>query len=203
MTDEDEARRKRKGQEEFQTARKSYVDAAQAKAYWAGEEQNARNEKNRTASAISSSRTDKLNFEKRLKDIQNIIRMLEGTSGGLFSTNVPGSIQGANTSLRTTNENYHRSIQLIGGGSADMENAFRAKSVEEDPYSSSALTEYRKAARELEREIENLKQQIAQLSSQMDALSQKIRNCSAQQSAANWKMVTSSYDMARTKHFMD
>ena len=203
MTDEDEARKKRKGQDEFLAARKSYVDAAQAKAYWAGEEQDARNEKKRTASAISNSRTDKLNFEKRLKDIQNIIRMLEGTAGGLFSTNVPGSIRGANVSLRTTNENYHRSIQLIGGGSADIEDAFRAKSVEEDRYSSSALNEYKNAARDLEEKIENLKRQIATLSGQMDALSQKISNCSAQQNAANWKMVTSSYDMARTKHFMD
>ena len=186
--------------ENFFNARDTYTKAATEKAYWANQEENARNAKNYAAAQISSSRSEKINFEKRLQGIRDIIKMLEG--GGFFSTDVPATIRDANTTLTSTNDSYHKCIRLSEGGAADMENVFQAQSVPDDQNSGRALEEFKAAARELDAAIKDLERRIANLEGQMGELTKKINACSAEQASLRKTMWSSSYDMLRYRSAM-
>ena len=71
-----------------------YNSAASQKKASEQQESNYRAQKDAAKNALSNAKSDKVNFEKRLRGIEDIIKMLEGT-GGWFSTDVPGEISTA------------------------------------------------------------------------------------------------------------
>jgi len=158
-------------------------------------------EKNAAISQKDSLSTQKLNFEQRLEGIVNIIRMLEGSGG--FSANVPEAIAKAVSSIKTADSSYHESIRMLGGvAAASLETAFKARGVEEDYNSASALQGYRAEKTRLEQAIEELKAQIAALSSQISALTGKISACGAAQAALKKTMNSCAYEMNHYRRFM-
>ena len=189
-------------EEEYQRSRNRYQEAAYQKTYWSNQEQELRNQKKYTADVIKSDNSKRVNFEKRLDGIEKIIKILEGD--GVFTSSVPRSITNANQSLQSANHQYLKCIQLSGGsGAANMEDSFKAPTVQGDTNSSQALEAYKNAKIKLEQDIKDLKAQIALLSGQMDDLSRKISNASTQQWSARSAMISSAYDMVRYKRAMN
>ena len=182
--------------EQFARSKKSYYEAEQRRAQLSNQMDNYRAEKKYAAAQISNARGERTNFEKRLRGIEDIIKVLEGT--GWFSENAPQSISKANSALQSANSDYQQCIRLSGGVSAaDMEGTFRAKSVEEDPNSGQALDAYRQERERLAREIENLNRMIDGFSAQMSELTGKMNACAAEQSAVRRSMMSSACEMAR------
>ena len=166
------------------------------------QEQSYAAERSAANSQMSSLSAQKLNFEKRLEGIENIIKMLEG-SGGWFSANVPGAISKAISSIQKTDTSYHQSIRMTGGSAtASLETAFKAKTVEEDNNSASALQGYKAEKARLEQSIAELKAQIATLSSLISSLSSKISACSSEQAVLQTTMNASAYEMNHYRRFM-
>lgn len=166
------------------------------------QEQSYASEKNAATSKMNGLSAQKLNFEKRLEGIENIIKMLEG-SGGWFSTNVPGAISKAVSSIKKADTSYRQSIRMSGGvAAASLETAFKAKGVEEDGNSASALQGYKAEKARLEQSIADIKAQIAALSGLISSLSSKISACSADQAALQRTMNSSAYEMNHYKKFM-
>lgn len=188
-------------EDQFISAKKSYYEAEQRRAQLSNQMDNYRAEKKYAAEQISSARGERTNFEKRLRGIESIIKMLEGT--GWSSKNAPQSIDKANSALQSANSNYQQCIRLSGGVSAaDMEETFHAKSVEEDANSGQALEAYRREKERLAQAIEDLNRMIDGFSEQMSELTGKINACSAEQSSVRRVMMSSACQMAQCRFYM-
>ena len=68
--------------EEYYASKSRYANAANQRASAAKAAENCSYEKSQALSAIESCKNDKLNFEKRIEDIQTIIGAMEGSGGG-------------------------------------------------------------------------------------------------------------------------
>ena len=179
-----------------------YSSAASQRNASIRQEQSYSAERSAANSQMSSLSAQKLNFEKRLEGIENIIKMLEG-SGGWFSANVPSAIFKAVSSIQKADTSYHQSIRMTGGSAAaSLETAFKTKTVEEDNNSASALQGYKAEKARLEQSIAELKAQIAALSSLISSLSSKISECNAVQAALQTTMNASAYEMNHYRRFM-
>lgn len=191
--------RRDEAEEQYARSRQSYYDAEQRRAQLGNQIDNYQQQKRYAAAQISSARGEKTNFEKRLRGIEEIIKVLEGS--GWFSENAPQSIDKANSALQSANSNYQQCIQLTNGTppAADMEETFRAKSVEDDPNSGEALRAYRQERDRLQQAIIDLNNKINACYAEMDSLTKKISVCSAEQSSARRIMMYNACEMARCK----
>ena len=186
-------------EEQYARSKQSYYEAEQQRARLSNQIDNYREQKKYAAAQISSAKGEKTNFEKRLRGIESIIKVLEGS--GWFSENAPQSISKANNALQSANNSYQNCIRLTNGTppAADMEATFRAKSVEDDPNSSVALKEYHRERDRLEQAIIDLNNRINGCYAEMESLTKKISACSAEQSSARRIMMNSVCEMVRCK----
>lgn len=179
-----------------------YYDAASEKRASERLESSLREQRQNASSKISSFKNDKINFERRLEGIKNIIKTLEG-NGGWFSTNVPEAIDKANKALDKADSSYAKSIRVSAIHAASLNTAFHVKSVENDRNSAEALQQYRNERDSLAKKIEDLRQSIAQLNADVEMCSRKIRECSALQSSLRSKMFSYSFEMNHYAKFMN
>jgi len=148
--------------------------------------------------------SQKLNFEKRLEGIEEIIKMMEGTSIGWFSVGVPEAISRANRSLNEADSAYHSCMVVTDGPSAaSLTQAFETKTVEGEASSSAALQQYKAEKARLEQAIENLKRQLANIGNAIDTINAQIRNNSATIDSLRNVMNSSAYEMDHYKKFMN
>ncbi len=190
-------------QEAYSYYKRKYNQAASQKRDSERQEQEYLAQKDSAARECSSLSTQRLNFEKRLSGIQELIKMLEG-SGGWFSLNVPEVIAKAQKSLAQTDASFRSSVILTDGiGAADLCAAYETKTVAGESHSASALAAFRAEKTRLEQEILRLKERIAQLSALVDDLNRKVRNCNATQSQLRSAMNSYAYDMNHYKRYID
>lgn len=179
-----------------------YNEAAEQKKASERQEAAYSSEKKAAAQDLDDCSRKKVNFEKRLRGIEDIIKMLEG-SGGWFSTNVPETIEKAQKSIAKADASFRGSMRLSGGsGSASLEEALKPKTVDEDPHSSAALAEFKAEKARLEQAIEDLRVQIDSLSTLIDSLNKKIKACNAQQGSLQSAMTSYAYDMNHYKKYV-
>lgn len=187
--------------EAYEYYKGKYYNAANQKRASERQERTYASEKTAASSELCSLSSQKGNFEKRLQGIEDIIKMLEGSSGW-FSTNVPAAIEKAQRSIAKADSSYRRSIRLSGGaGAASLESAFKTRTVEADPHSSSALSSFKAEQARLEEAINNLNTQIINLSSLVSSLSSKIRSCNSTQASLQASMNSYAYDMNHYKKY--
>lgn len=180
--------------------RNRYNNAASQKASSERREANYINQKNSAVCQMNDLSSQKLNFEKRLEQIGNIIRMLEGSSG---TNNVPSIIAKGIQAVTRTDESYRGAIRLSGVAPAAFASIFNVKTVESDPNSSSALAKYKSEKARLEQAIADLKTQIASLSSAIAGLNSAISSCNAEQASLRSSMLSSATEMNHYKKYMD
>lgn len=179
-----------------------YCNAANQKYASEKQEQSYVSQKSSASSRMRSLSSEKVNFEKRLNGIVNIIKMLEG-NGGWFAVNVPSTISKVSSALSKTDSSYRNSIKMTGGvAAASLESAFKAKSVDSDINSATALQRYKTEKARLEQEIANLNTQITTLTNTISTLTSKINACNATQASLRSSMNSYAYEMNHYKKYM-
>lgn len=187
--------------DEYYASKSRYNQAANQRYASQRAEANYRSQRAQSMDKISECRSDKLNFERRVKDIAAIIGALEGT-GHLFSADVPGTISSYNKSGETASNSFRDSIKNSDVPAANLAEIFRGKSVEEDANSSAALNEYKAEKARLEQALRDLENQINSLRNSVDTLTRQISACNIEQIHLRRVMVTSAFDMSHFRRFM-
>lgn len=179
-----------------------YEDAANQKRASERLESSYVSQKNSAVSQLNAASSQRVNLEKRLEGVEEIIKMLEG-SGGWFTSSVPEAIDKAKSKLKQADSSYRSSIRVIGGTTAaSIETAFAIKSVEEDPNSANALSEFKKERTRIEQAITELQSQINNLSSLISSLTSSINACNQTQASLQSAMNSYAYDMNHYHGFM-
>lgn len=179
-----------------------YEDAANQKRASERLESSYVSQKNSAVSQLNAASSQRVNLEKRLEGVEKIIKMLEG-SGGWFTSSVPEAIDKAKSKLKQADSSYRSSIRVIGGTTAaSIETAFAIKSVEEDPNSANALSEFKKERTRIEQAITELQSQINNLSSLISSLTSSINACNQTQASLQSAMNSYAYDMNHYHGFM-
>ena len=179
-----------------------YEDAANQKRASERLESSYVSQKNSAVSQLNAASSQRVNLEKRLEGVEKIIKMLEG-SGGWFTSSVPEAIDKAKSKLKQADSSYRSSIRVIGGTTAaSIETAFAIKSVEEDPNSANALSEFKKERTRIEQAITELQSKINNLSSLISSLTSSINACNQTQASLQSAMNSYAYDMNHYHGFM-
>ena len=185
--------------EAYEYYKGKYNRAANQKAASEHKERGYISERNAATAKINALNPQKTNLEKRLRGVEEIIKMMEG-KGGWFSANVPESIERAKNAVTKTDESFRRSIKLSGGISAAcLETAFKTKTVSEDEHTASALSAFIAERNRLEEKLALINKQITDVSSQISSLKRKIDACNAEQASLRSSMNSYLYDMNHYK----
>jgi chromosome segregation ATPase len=158
-------------------------------------------EKTTVSAKYNSLSGQKVDINERLEGIIRVIKMLEGTGGGL-SENVPSTISRMVSVLKKADESYKSSIKMSGKSAATLEGVFFVKTVEGDSRTAMALQQLRNERDRLEQQISKLDSQINSLSEQLASLNSKIAFCNATQALLTKTMSISAYEMNHYKKFL-
>lgn len=193
--------------EEYYASKSRYANAANQRASAAKAAENCSYEKSQALSAIESCKNDKLNFEKRIEDIQTIIGAMEGSGGGsslisAMGADLPTILNQFNDSAQQTDDSYQGSIKCPDFTAASFLNVFKNKGVIEDTLLSGSLEMFRNEVQRLQEALQNLEQQMNQLSGLVGELTSKINLYQMEQ--ADWRkvMVSSAFEMNHFKNYM-
>jgi len=153
------------------------------------------------ATNIQNAQTNKINFEKRLAEIEKIIKMLDG-SGGWFSANVPSSIENANKQLSKADESFKKCMTCTGYPPAELTEVFKTPRVDEDANTSQALDMLKKEKIRLETEIQNLKKSIAENQQIVQNMIKQLATINFAKIANTKTVAFAAYDMQAAKKAM-
>lgn len=193
--------------EEYYASKSRYANAANQRASAAKAAENCSYEKSQALSAIESCKNDKLNFEKRIEDIQTIIGAMEGSGGGsslisAMGADLPTILNQFNDSAQQTDSSYQGSIKCPDFIAASFLDVFKNKGVIEDTLLSGSLEMFQNEMQRLQEALQNLEQQMNQLSGLVEELTSKINMYQVEQ--ADWRkvMVSSAFEMNHFKNYM-
>lgn len=142
--------------------------------YFKNKCENALIDRQETKSSITQCECDKLNFDKRIKDLEKIIEMLERNNP---FTGISFSIDNANKLAIETDDSFKECIKSNDLACANLNDVFKTKSVTEDINSNNALIEFKNEKQRLEDAIDNLNRKIDNLALDIDNLTHFINNC--------------------------
>lgn len=182
--------------------KRQYNNAASQKRASQRQENNYINQKNAARTQMNEAKSQKINFEKRLRGIEKIIGMLEGRDGW-GATDCPDEINSAKSKLSKTEESFRKSIVLDGATQPkNLEDALEVKTVEAHTASASALQQFKNEKVRLEQEIARLNAMINNLASTISTLTSKINACNVAQFNLQSRMNSYAYDMNHYRRYM-
>lgn len=183
--------------EEYYSAKTHYAQAAKERFAAKNAALHYHDEQNYVNHLMQESFHDKINFEKRIEDIQNLIRFLSDENK-MHLLSVPHVINYYQSSADHAGTSYRESIQSPDLSAADLSTALRCESVEENMHSAQALALFQKELARLEQAIQDINARISQLTQMTQELSRKIMLCELEQDKWRKMMLSSAYDM---QHF--
>ena len=149
-----------------------------------------------TAAQAESMRSDKLNFEKRVEQIGDVIRDLD------VEGRVNTDIYESNRFAGIVEANFAESIICSGVNCPSITQALKTPFVSENRFSLNALNELRKEKARLEQAIRDVNAKLNALEQEMEALNKQM-NALVQVQADMKKVIGASiYDMAHFKKYM-
>ena len=184
----------KQAKEAYEYYKKKYNTAATQKWNSEREEQSYTSQRNAASNKLSPLTARKISLEKRLRGVEEIIKILEGTNGWL-SADVPDAIERAKRSAGRADESFRNSIKQSDTATADLEGAFRIKTVREDARTDAALAALKAEKVKLEQIIEECNAEIRKLSNQIAELKRKIDACNTKQASLRRDMSSYLYDM--------
>ena len=150
----------------------------------------------RTSAQADSMRSDKLNFEKRVEQIGDVIRDLD------VEGRVNTDIYESNRFAGIVEANFAESIICSGVNCPSITQALKTPFVSENRFSLNALNELRKEKARLEQAIRDVNAKLNALEQEMEALNKQM-NALVQVQADMKKVIGASiYDMAHFKKYM-
>ncbi|MBQ2469977.1 MAG: hypothetical protein II709_07485 [Ruminococcus sp.] len=187
-----------------QTEAQDCYDAAKSRFNNAAEEYTSAGKKlgacedayKRTSAQADSMRSDKLNFEKRVEQIGDVIRDLD------VEGRVNTDIYESNRFAGIVEANFAESIICSGVNCPSITQALKTPFVSENRFSLNALNELRKEKARLEQAIRDVNAKLNALEQEMEALNKQM-NALVQVQADMKKVIGASiYDMAHFKKYM-
>ena len=149
-----------------------------------------------TAAQAESMRSDKLNFEKRVEQIGDVIRDLD------VEGRVNTDIQEANRFAGVVEENFAESIICSGVNCPSITRALRTPFVSENQFSLTALSELKKEKRRLEQAIRDVNAKLSAMEQEMEELNKQM-NALTQLQADLRKVINGSvYEMNHYKKYL-
>ena len=188
---------------QYDYSRRQYYNASAEKRRLQYQKDACMDQRQRISNSMQALKSEKLNFEKRLKGIEKIIEKLEGRSG-LFSgwNNVPSVIAQADKRMKVFEESYERSIKVSDVPRADLRRAFGIQTVEGNTSSANALQIYRQKYQELAESIERIQRSIEAMDAQMDELVRQTRLLTDMQQDMTRLMNNSLYNMEHYRQYL-
>ena len=191
--------------DEYYSSKSRYTNAANQRCAAARAAENCCAEKSQALNAINSCQNDKLNFERRIEDIRQIVYALEGGSGSLVSAigaDIPTLISRFNKSVEQTDSSYKGSIFCRDIKPISWCSIFQNKNVGDDSLLSGALEMFKNEITRLENALKDLETQMNNLTNMVNELTSKINMYNVEQ--ANWRkvMVSSAFEMNHFKLYM-
>lgn len=129
----------------------------------------------------------KLNFEKRIQDIQQAIQKIES---------MDDSISKALSWGQRTDEVYSRCIKCSDYASVSFNDTFHVKSVSEDQDLQTAIQKLKAEWQRLEQALDDLRREIAQNEQQIADMQRKIGSCAAEAALCSAKIATMSFTIS-------
>ena len=189
---------KEEAEEEYYNSKRNYQNASYNYNRLKNTENSERQNFENIKSQYQSSFSQKINFQKRIKDLDEIIQIMERS--GILS--LPDSINNANQAIKNADESYKGCIKCTGINSADICEAFSLNTVEGDSDSNSALNDFKKEKQRLENSVKEIESNIQNLHSQAESTATRIRSICDQQSNYRNIMKSSAYTMNHYKKYM-
>lgn len=191
--------------DEYYSSKSRYTNAANQRYAAARAAESCCAEKASALAAIGSCQSDKINFEKRIEDIRQIVAALEGGGGSLVSAigaDIPTLISKFNNSAMKTDESYSGSIFCKDIKPISICGIFENKRVCDDPFLSVALEQFKNEITRLENALRDLETQMNNLSNMVNELTSKINMYNAEQADCRRIMVSSAFEMNHFKLYM-
>ncbi len=151
--------------------------------------------KNCSAKA-DSMRSEKLNFEKRVADIESIIRMLE--SGGV----VDDTVKTANDAAKRSEEVFSKNFTCSDVPLPSISETFKFQTVEQNQHSSAALRELKNEKARLEQALQEVDSKLKAMDQNVEELTKKMSDLTAMQSKLSSTMKSCSFEMNHYKRFV-
>ena len=187
-----------------QTEAQDCYDAAKSRFSNAAEEYTSAGKKlgacedayKRTSAQADSMRSDKLNFEKRVEQIGDVIRDLD------VEGRVNTDIYESNRFAGVVEENFAESIICSGVNCPSITRALRTPFVSENQFSLTALSELKKEKRRLEQAIRDVNAKLSAMEQEMEELNKQM-NALTQLQADLRKVINGSvYEMNHYKKYL-
>lgn len=188
-------------QDAYNDSRRKYNSAAQNLAVSRNNQSNYETQRSSNLLQIAGNQMEKWNLEKRVSQLENIIKMLEG-NGGFFGTNVPSDIQKSNVASENVDKSFESSIKCDEIPAASLNKVFSSKSVTVHTHSNAALEGFKKEKQRVEQVIATLKNSIIILTNEISSLNSKIASCGLEQIKLKANMASYAYEMNHYKWYM-
>ena len=145
---------------------------------------------------VDAARSEKLNFEKRIEQIGEVIRILD--DGGAADE----AVANANSALEKAEENMSKRLKCTGIQSPAIKETFRCKTVKENQYSNAALESLKKEKARLEQAVQDVNSKLNAMEQNAQELTNKMNSLTATQADLSRKMKNLSFNMTHYKNYI-
>ena len=147
------------------------------------------------ASRTEETRSEKLSFERRIAEMEDIIRLI--SDGGM----VDSAVEEANNAAKAAEDALAQSIVCSGVNSPPLSSIFRCPTVSENSYSLTALNELKKEKARLEQALAEVNAKLNALELEVQQLTSQINSLAAEQSRLSRQMNACSFEMNHYKKY--
>lgn len=173
-----------------------YQEAVQEKGWLEKQENTYKAQRAQLKTSISTNKQQKVNLEKRVRDIDSILSMLEGRS---FLNDVPKEVSQANSTLKEAEASYCGCIKIDGQNQGHFGEFYSTESVNQNVYSQRAVEIYKAKKKTLECQIQELDKNIKSMSQTVEELNGQIRTCVVGQFSRKSRIASSAYNASHYK----
>lgn len=188
---------RKKAAEGLSESRKRYREAAERYNESRRQAEQYAAEKQTMARQMNDANSQKLNFERRLESVIELLGVINGSGGAMVSrigTDVPTAITELNGKADAANASYGSSIRGQSAA-ADLRESFGCENPERDPKITNAKEELEKEVRRLRTGIEQLEKSMREMDAKMSDLSARINSANADAASSRQDMMRSEYDI--------
>ncbi len=187
---------KEEAQEAYDYAKNRYQHAAESYLSDKKQYEACYSEYKSYSSKLDSVRSDTINFEKRIEQMDDVLKMLN--SGGA----VEDAANAANSSLKTAEEDLSKSLKHYSIPSPSISKTFECVPADRQLDSLSAIRVIEKEKRRLEQALADLKSKLRSMEQETDALTKKMNSLASGQADLSKKMKQYTFEMNHFKKYV-
>jgi len=173
---------------QIKQAQRNYNEAYVQRAAYRRQERECHEAKKAATNNLISCQIKKLNFERRIQDIQQAIRKID---------EMDSSISKSMELAQKTDEAYSNCIKCSDYASVSFRDTFSLKSVDQDSNLVNAKQKLKDEKNRLEQALADLKKEVQKNEQIIIDMQKRINECAAQAASCSAKMATMSYKIVQ------